>query len=165
MLIILIWKGFSAIRDVTGSELLGIRDGPKIGHIALLRNKRTPYRLKEPDQMSHDTISRRRLLKGALLGLAAAPAASLLSREAYAANPLIDPADPQAKALGYLHDATKVDAKANPNYKPGQRCDNCIQYTGKAGEAEGGCNIFPGKNVKAAGWCKVYVIKPGATLG
>jgi len=116
--------------------------------------------------MSHDKISRRTLLKGALIGLAAAPASSLLARDAIAADlPLIDPADPQAKALGYIHDASQVDAKANPNYKPGQICSNCIQYTGKEGAAEGGCNIFPGKAVKAAGWCKVYVIKPGATLG
>lgn len=115
--------------------------------------------------MSHDNISRRNLLKGALMSLAAAPAASLLAREARAANPLIDPADPQAKALGYVHDAAEVDPGANPNFKAGQICGNCIQYTGKAGDAEGGCNIFPGKNVKAAGWCKVYVIKPGAKLG
>ena len=115
--------------------------------------------------MSQERISRRALLKGTLLGLAAAPAASLLARDAMAANPLIEPNDAQAKALGYIHDATKVDAKANPNYKAGQHCANCIQYTGKAGDDEGGCNLFPGKNVKAAGWCKVYVIKPGATLG
>jgi hypothetical protein len=116
--------------------------------------------------MSHDKISRRSLLQGALIGLAAAPASALLARDAFAADlPLIDPADAQAKALGYVHDATKVDAKANPNYKAGQLCANCIQYTGKEGAAEGGCNIFPGKGVKAAGWCKVYVIKPGATLG
>ena len=24
------------------------------------------------------------------------------------------------------------NAKANPNYKPGQHCANCMQYTGKA---------------------------------
>jgi len=115
--------------------------------------------------MSQDRISRRSLLKGALLAVAAAPAASLLSREALAANPLVDPNDAQAKSLGYVHDASKVDGKANPNYKAGQRCTNCIQYTGKAGDAEGGCNLFPGKNVKGPGWCKVWVLKPGATLG
>jgi hypothetical protein len=115
--------------------------------------------------MSHDRISRRGLLKGALLALAAAPAATLLSREAAAASPLVDPNDAQAKGLGYTHDATKVYAKANPNYKAGQHCANCIQYTGKAGDAEGGCNLFPGKNVKAVGWCKVWVLKPGAKLG
>jgi len=115
--------------------------------------------------MSQDTLSRRSLLKGALLTLAAAPAAALLSREAMAANPLLDPNDPQAKALNYHADATKVDAKANPTYKAGAHCANCIQYTGAAGSAEGGCNIFPGKDVHAAGWCKVWVLKPGAKLG
>lgn len=115
--------------------------------------------------MSEYRISRRSLLKGALLSAATLPAASLLSREAFAANPLVDPNDAQAKSLGYLHDAAKVDAKANPNYKAGQNCGNCIQYTGKAGDAEGGCNLFPGKSVKAAGWCKVWVLKPGAKLG
>jgi len=115
--------------------------------------------------MSHDRISRRSLLKGALLTLAAAPAAGMLAREAAAANPLVDPNDGQAKALSYTADATKVDAKANPNYKPGQHCANCIQYTGKAGDAEGGCNLFPGKAVKSTGWCKVWVLKPGAKLG
>ncbi len=114
--------------------------------------------------MSNETISRRSLIKGALVGLAAVPAATLVTREAAAAD-LLDPASAQAKALGYVHDATKVDAKANPMYKAGQNCGNCIQYTGKAGAAEGGCNLFPGKNVKAAGWCKVWVIKPGAKLG
>ena len=115
--------------------------------------------------MSHDRISRRTLLKGALIGLATVPAASLLARNAHAAAELVDPASPQAKALGYTHDATKVDAKANPVYKPGQNCANCIQYTGKAGAADGPCNLFPGKTVKAAGWCKVWVLKPGAKLG
>jgi hypothetical protein len=115
--------------------------------------------------MSHERISRRGLLKGALLTLATVPAVSLLSRQALAANPLLDPNDAQAKSLGYVTDATKVDAKANPTYKPGQHCANCIQYTGKAGDAEGGCNLFPGKAVKSAGWCKVWVLKPGAKLG
>ena len=115
--------------------------------------------------MSNDKISRRSLLKGAALGLATVPALSLIAREANAALPLIDPADPQAKSLGYIHDAAKVDAKANPMFKAGANCANCIQYTGKAGDAEGGCNLFPGKGVKAAGWCKVWVQKPGTTLG
>lgn len=115
--------------------------------------------------MSHDRISRRSLLKGALIGLAAVPASSLLARNAQAAPELVDPASPQAKALGYVHDANKVDAKANPVYKPGQDCANCIQFTGKAGATEGPCNLFPGKVVKAGGWCKVWVLKPGAKLG
>ncbi len=115
--------------------------------------------------MSHENLSRRNLLKGALLAVAAAPAATLMSREAAAANPLVDPADAQAKALGYVADETKVDAKANPTHKPGQHCGNCIQYTGKPGDAQGGCNLFPGKDVKAGGWCKVWVQKPGSKVG
>jgi len=39
----------------------------------------------------------------------------------------VDPSEPQAKSLGYTKDATKVDAKANPNFKPGQQCANCLQ--------------------------------------
>lgn len=114
--------------------------------------------------MEDTRISRRRLLQGALTGLAAVPAAALIAREAAAAPALIAESDPAAKALGYLHDATKVDAKANATYKAGQVCDNCIQYTGAAGTVEGPCNMFPGKLVKAKGWCKVWVLKPGATL-
>jgi hypothetical protein len=115
--------------------------------------------------MNHEKISRRGLLKGAVLSVIAVPAAALLNREALAANVALDPNDPQAKGLGYVDDATKVDAKANPMFKPGAHCANCMQYTGKAGDPAGGCNIFPGKDVKAAGWCKVWVQKPGTKLG
>jgi hypothetical protein len=70
-------------------------------------------------------------------------------------------ADPQAKALGYVHDATKVDAKANPNYKAGQKCTNCLQAPkAKEGDAWVGCNIFGGREVAGPGWCKVYVKRP-----
>lgn len=113
--------------------------------------------------MSDVRISRRSLLRTAITGLAAVPAATLIAREAAAADAVAE-TDPAAKALAYIQDATKVDAKANPTYKPGQVCDNCIQYTGSAGSAEGPCNLFPGKVVKSKGWCKVWVLKPGAKL-
>ena len=111
--------------------------------------------------MSNDSISRRSLLKGALVGIAAVPAAALVVRSADAAAVAVDPNDAQAKSLGYVTDAGKVDAKANPTFKPGQHCANCIQFTGKA-PADGPCNLFPGKVVKANGWCRVWVQKPGA---
>ena|SRR5829696_8441953 len=114
--------------------------------------------------MTDPKISRRRLLQGALAGIAAVPAAALIARSAAAAEPLSE-ADPAAKSLAYVTDASKVNAKANPNYKPGQKCANCLQYTGKAGAAEGLCALFPNKTVKAAGWCKVWMLKPGAKLG
>ncbi|MBM5812193.1 MAG: High potential iron-sulfur protein [Gammaproteobacteria bacterium] len=113
--------------------------------------------------MNDSLISRRRLLQSALTGLAAVPAAALVAREAAAAPVLISEDDPAAKALAYLHDVKKVDAAANPTYKKGQICANCIQYTAGAG-GEGTCNMFPGKLVKAQGWCKVWVQKPGTTL-
>jgi hypothetical protein len=110
--------------------------------------------------MSEKTYPRRTLLKGALLGVAAVPVTALLGRAEAAAGP-VDPSEPQAKSLGYVTDATKVDAKANPNYKPGQHCANCLQApSAKPGEAMVACNIFAGRMVAANGWCKVYVKRP-----
>lgn len=110
--------------------------------------------------MTDDKLSRRQLLQTAIAGLAAVPAAGLLAGRADAE--MLSESDATAKSLGYVADAKKVDAKSNPNYKPGQHCANCMQYTGKAGAPSGPCNIFPGKDVAAAGWCKVWVQKPGA---
>ena len=110
--------------------------------------------------MSEKTIARRTLLKGALLGAAAVPMTALLGR-ADAAAGKVDPNEPQAKSLGYVEDASKVDAKANPNFKPGQMCVNCLQSVGKPG-SDGmiACNIFAQRMVSAKGWCKVYVKRP-----
>ncbi len=111
--------------------------------------------------MSEQKFPRRTLLKGALLGVAAVPVSALLSRTATAASGRVDPSEPQAKSLGYVEDATKVDAKANPNFKPGQTCANCLQApTAKPGMTEVPCNIFAGRPVAAKGWCKVYVKRP-----
>ncbi len=109
--------------------------------------------------MNDEKFSRRQLLQGTLLGIAAVPAASLISARAQAAEPLSE-SDPTAKNVGYVASASKVNSATNPTYKAGQTCANCYQYTGKAGAADGGCNIFPNKTVKAAGWCKVWVQKP-----
>lgn len=114
--------------------------------------------------MTDQTLSRRRLLKRALASLAAVPAAALIAPRVSMAE-AVSEADPNAKSLAYLNDATKVNPKLHTNYKPGQNCANCIQYTGKPGAVDGGCPIFGTKTVKAAGWCKVWMLKPGATLG
>lgn len=110
--------------------------------------------------MTERKYQRRDVLKGALMGVAAVPVTALLGR-AEAAAGKVDPNEPQAKSLGYVDDATKVDAKANPNYKPGQVCANCLQVP--AGKEKGDwipCNIFGGRQVAAKGWCKVYVKRP-----
>jgi hypothetical protein len=87
----------------------------------------------------------------------AAGVALLGGRVAHAAD--VDPAEPQAVALGYVVDAAKADKAKYPQYKPGQDCANCQQYQGKAGEAKGGCTLFGGKNVAAKGWCSAWVKK------
>jgi hypothetical protein len=111
--------------------------------------------------MSDRKIQRRDLLKGALIGVATVPVSALLNRANAAATGKVDPNEPQAKSLGYVTDATTVDAKANPNYKPGQHCANCLQVpAGKDTGPEIPCNIFAGRLVDANGWCKVYVKRP-----
>lgn len=108
-------------------------------------------------------ISRRAIVKGGLIAGACIPAIGIMTRSASgAALPALDPKDPTAVALGFVTDATKVDAKANATYKPGQKCSTCAQYQGKATDATAGCNLFAGKSVPAGGWCKVWAQKPGA---
>ena len=88
--------------------------------------------------------------------LPVACAAIGLSR-AYAAEAAkLDPADPQARAMGYAIDASKVDKTKYPKYAPGQACGGCQLFAGKAGDSFASCAIFGGKQVAAAGWCTAY---------
>ena len=116
--------------------------------------------------MSDSRYDRRTVLKNALVGLAALPAAGLI-RETFAQGdlPHLDEKESLAVAMGYVHDVKKVDASKVPQFKPGAKCSNCLQLTGKEGDEWRPCNIFPGKVVNANGWCKVWVVKPGAKVG
>jgi hypothetical protein len=114
--------------------------------------------------MSDSPIDRRRLLKTALAGLVALPAAGLVREAAAADLPHLDEKDSLAAAMGYTHDASKVDASKTPQYKAGSKCANCMQLQGKEGDAWRPCALFPGKVVAAGGWCKVWVLKPGAKV-
>ncbi len=108
-------------------------------------------------------ISRRSLVKGGLIAGAFLPAMGLIANSAASAGlPALDPKDPTAQALGFVTDASKVDAAANATYKPTQKCSNCAQFLGKPADATAGCNIFAGKSVPAGGWCKVWAAKPAA---
>jgi hypothetical protein len=107
-------------------------------------------------------ISRRAIVKGGLIAGTLIPAMGLIANNAGAAGlPALDPKDPTAAALGFITDATKVDAAANATYKPNQTCSTCAQFLGKASDASAGCTIFAGKSVPAGGWCKVWAAKPG----
>lgn len=106
--------------------------------------------------------SRRAIVKGGLIVGALVPTFGLVGTAGAAALPMLDPADPTAKALGFVSDTTKADAAANPTHKPTQKCGTCAQFQGKATDASAGCNIFAGHSVPAGGWCKVWAQKPGA---
>ena len=108
-------------------------------------------------------ISRRAIVKTGLIAGLGVPVLGLTARESRAAGltPL-NPSDPLAKSLNFTTDASKVDAKANPTYKPTQKCGNCAQFQGKPGEATAACTIFAGHTVPQGGWCKVWAQKPGA---
>jgi High potential iron-sulfur protein len=75
-----------------------------------------------------------------------------------AAVPL-DPKDPQAVALGYTPDATKVDKAKYPAYVAGSACGNCALYQGAANSASGPCPIYAGKLVSSKAWCSAYAKK------
>ena len=94
-----------------------------------------------------------------LMQVATASGAVALAGTAQAQQPMLAETDPQAVALGYKADATKVDKSKFPKYAAGQLCSNCTLYQGKAGDAAGVCPIFAGKQVAAKGWGNSYVKK------
>jgi hypothetical protein len=105
-------------------------------------------------------ISRRSIVKSGLIAGALLPTVGLLSTNASAASlPPLDPNDPTAKALGFVTDASKVDTKTYPTFKPSEKCGTCAQFQGKAGDATAACTIFAGKSVPQGGWCQVWAQK------
>ena len=71
----------------------------------------------------------------------------------------LDPLDPQAVPLGYIGEASQVDARRFPHRTAEQVCANCQVYAGKPGEPSGPCAVFPGRLVSARGWCSAWVLK------
>ena len=105
------------------------------------------------------SISSRRVF---MLQIATAGAATLVATHASAqAATMVVETDPQAAALGYKADSTKVDAKKFPKHVAAQNCASCALYQGKAGDKAGGCPLFAGKQVAATGWCSAYAKKAG----
>ena len=103
-----------------------------------------------------DIESRRRFLKIAAGTNAAAMLVGGLPSMARAADlPPVTDADPPAKALGYVEDASKT---TNPKHKAGDDCSNCQFYSGGA-TGRGPCQLFPGKSVNAKGWCVSHTPK------
>jgi hypothetical protein len=94
--------------------------------------------------------------RDALLTLTGAAAAIALPRHAFAEPPHLDLKDPPAAAVGYVEDASKVDAKKYSNYVRGSTCGNCLQLQGAVGPAYRPCDFFQGKLVAVAGWCSAW---------
>jgi hypothetical protein len=91
--------------------------------------------------------------------LPATAAMLALSRTAQAQAAKLEETDPTAVALGYKHDATKVDAKKFPTYVAGHVCSGCSLFQGKPTDAWAPCAIFAGKQVNAKGWCSAWAKK------
>ena len=91
--------------------------------------------------------------------LSAAGACTLALNGKVQAQAMVSETDPQAAALGYKADASKVDKAKYPKYAAGQECDNCALFQGKAGDATGGCSLFGAKKVAGKGWCSAYAKK------
>jgi hypothetical protein len=96
-------------------------------------------------------LNRRQFLGSGAAIVAFSPSMFLSGRATAADAPRLDPNDPQAKALSYVHESPKAD----------NICANCQLYTGSADAAWGPCTIFPGKQVAAGGWCSAWVKKAG----
>ena len=85
---------------------------------------------------------------------------ALIGASAIAADlPMVAATDAQAKALGYVPDATNADKVKFPKFAAGQQCGTCALYQGKAGAASGPCPLFAGKQVAAKGWCSAFAKK------
>ncbi len=74
-----------------------------------------------------------------------------------AADAHADEKDPGAAALGYKHDATKVDAKKYATYKAGSVCGNCQFYQGKPTDAWAACPLLGGKQANAKGLSLIHI--------
>src|SRR5712672_2803408 len=102
------------------------------------------------------TIARRNFLEFAFASAVVIPALS--PADARAADlPLLDPTDSVTQSLGFVPEALKVAANANPTFKPGQHRGVCMQYQGKASDAAAGCSIYAGHSVPSRGWCRAFV--------
>jgi hypothetical protein len=83
--------------------------------------------------------------------ISAAGAATLSLNKFANAQAMVGETEPQAVALHYKADTTKVDQAKYPKHAATQRCDNCA--------AAGACSLFAGKQVAASGWCSAWVKK------
>ena len=103
--------------------------------------------------------SRRAFVMTVVAGGSALAASRVSAQAAAPAAPVLSEADPQAVALGYKADNTKVDKAKYPQHVAGQMCSGCNFYQGKPADAMAPCQLFAGKQVAAKGWCSAFAKK------
>lgn len=125
--------------------------------------------------MNNNNSSRRNFIKQLSLGTLLAIPASITFGRIFSANAqapkagakleMVDPKNPQAQALGYYPDATKVDNKKWPKHAGAegakQLCNNCQFYIVDKGAdptkvAQAPCQILMNKGVPGKGWCNTW---------
>ena len=106
------------------------------------------------DASAHE--ARRRFLKVAAAGVAAAPFGGMLVMRRAHAQEKVSEDDELAEQLGYKEDASEVDASEWPDFSPDHICANCALYHGEDGQEYGPCDIFGGQLVAAKGWCQSW---------
>ncbi len=103
--------------------------------------------------------SRRAFVMTVVAGGSALAASRVSAQAAAQAAPVLSATDPQAVALGYNPDNTKVDKAKYPQHAAGQMCSGCNFYQGKPADAMAPCQLFAGKQVSSKGWCTAFAKK------
>ena len=94
-----------------------------------------------------------------MLAVAAGGTALAASRVSAQGAAKLEESDPQATALGYKADASKVDAAKYPQHQATQMCSGCNFFQGKPTDAMAPCTLFAGKQVSGKGWCSAWAKK------
>ncbi|MGH8821629.1 MAG: high-potential iron-sulfur protein [Rhodoferax sp.] len=102
------------------------------------------------------STNRRTFLMAVAAGSSALAATQHL---ALAADTVLQDTDPQAVALGYNQDTTKIDAKKYPKHTVAQHCSDCQLFQPMGTATTGHCPLYAGKLVDTNGWCSAWTKK------
>jgi hypothetical protein len=112
---------------------------------------------------SNPNLNRRSFIQFAtttVIAIAAtAPLSHAAAPPAAAALPNLELDNATAKALGYVEDSSKVDAKKYPKHTNTQVCSGCALMQGDAKKPRNPCTLFPGRSVASKGWCASFAKK------
>jgi hypothetical protein len=102
--------------------------------------------------------TRRTFLRATLTGLLLTRVAAVDAKDPADGNAdavALSPSDPNARAMDFTLDASKVDRNRYPNYKGG-KCASCKAFQRSSTPGMGTCQTFSGRLVPSGGWCAAY---------